>query len=73
MKFQGRFIPTFRYYCSSRILKLAFIFATAVWLLAIVYVFKLASVLAYGSYPLSADDVRNLRWKDTWDLIIHKP
>ncbi|KAG1659708.1 Protein O-mannosyltransferase 1 [Nymphon striatum] len=30
-------------------------------------------VLSYGTTALSAMDVLNLRWKDTWDLIIHKP
>ena len=70
---QESFISVFRYYSSSPYLKLIFILGTILWLLAIAYVFKVASVLAYGSYPLSADEVRNLRWKDTWDLIIHKP
>ena len=62
-----------RYHFPSRVMKLAFVALILSWLFGIIHVFKLTSVLAYGSYPLSADNVRNLRWKDTWDLIIHKP
>merc|ERR1719322_1332940 len=62
-----------RYYFPSRLLNLIFITFTLLWLFGIFYVFQLTSVLSYGSYPLSAKDVRSLRWKDTWDLIIHKP
>jgi len=43
-----------------------------VWMGAVVYVFAKFSVLSYGHKDLSALQVRNLRWKDTWDLIIHK-
>jgi len=42
------------------------------WCLAAVYVFIKFSVLCYAHKPLSSDDVRSLRWKETWDLIIHK-
>ena len=63
----------FSHFYSSRILKFMFILLTTAWLFFMVYVFKLTSVLAYGYYPLSADEVKSLRWKDTWDLIIHKP
>lgn len=46
--------------------------ALLVWLMAVIHVFLELSVLAFGIYPLSADEVKDLRWKDTWDLIIHK-
>jgi len=46
--------------------------ATLVWLTAVVYVFYRFSVLSYAHLPLTAADVRGLRWKDTWDLIVHK-
>lgn len=62
-----------RYHFPSRVMKFAFMVLILSWLFGIIHVFKLTSVLAYGSYPLSAENVRNLRWKDTWDLIIHKP
>ena len=43
------------------------------WLLLAFAVFSRLCVLSYGFIPLTADQVRALRWKDTWDLIIHKP
>jgi len=43
-----------------------------VWVSSVVYIFKTFSVLSYANKPLSAEQVRSLRWKDTWDLIIHK-
>lgn len=42
------------------------------WILFIFYVFKKFSALSYGTSALSAKDVIKLRWKDTWDFIIHK-
>ncbi|KAJ6648764.1 Protein O-mannosyltransferase 1 [Pseudolycoriella hygida] len=42
------------------------------WLVAIFLVFKKFSVLSYGTTKLSVDDVINLRWKNTWDFILHK-
>jgi dolichyl-phosphate-mannose-protein mannosyltransferase len=45
---------------------------TSIWLGSVVYTFYRLSPLAYGVVPLTADEVRDLRWKDTWDLIIHK-
>lgn len=44
----------------------------AAWLLAIVWVFGRFSVLSYGTTELTADNVQALRWKDTWDFILHK-
>merc|ERR1712073_250367 len=42
------------------------------WALSAFYVFQKFSVLSYAHKALTASDVRDLRWKDTWDLIIHK-
>ena len=56
----------------ARPLKLLCTGVTLVWLAAVVYVFQKFSVLSYAHTALSANDVRDLRWKDTWDLIIHK-
>lgn len=36
------------------------------------YVFKKFTVLSYGTTALSTNDVISLRWKDTWDFIVHK-
>merc|ERR1711963_1242810 len=57
---------------SAKVVKLLCTVVTIVWLAAVVYVFHKFSVLSYAHTALSADDVRDLRWKDTWDLIIHK-
>ena len=57
---------------STRPLRLLCTGVTLVWLAAVVYVFQKFSVLSYAHTALTANDVRDLRWKDTWDLIIHK-
>lgn len=44
-----------------------------IWLCAVVYTFRKLSVFSYGTTPLSAEEVINLRWLDTWDFIIHRP
>ncbi|EFN88395.1 protein O-mannosyltransferase 1 [Harpegnathos saltator] len=46
--------------------------STFVWVLFVIYVFKKFIVLSYGTLALSAKDVIRLRWKDTWDFIVHK-
>jgi dolichyl-phosphate-mannose-protein mannosyltransferase len=43
-----------------------------VWFTGVVYVYHKFSVLSYGTTKLSSDDVLNLRWKNTWDFILHK-
>ncbi|KAK9872256.1 hypothetical protein WA026_017057 [Henosepilachna vigintioctopunctata] len=42
------------------------------WLVSIVYVFVKFSVLCYGTTELAVKDIIGLRWKDSWDFIIHK-
>ncbi|XP_049538959.1 protein O-mannosyltransferase 1 [Anopheles darlingi] len=44
-----------------------------VWFAGVLYFFRRYSALSYGMTALSADDVLELRLKDTWDLIVHKP
>lgn len=51
--------------------------AVGAWLISILYVFQRFSVLTYGlrqinGRSITADDLIALRWKDTWDFIIHK-
>ncbi|XP_020282820.1 protein O-mannosyltransferase 1 [Pseudomyrmex gracilis] len=43
-----------------------------IWMLFVCYVFKKFIVLSYGTSALSAKDVIKLRWRDTWDFIVHK-
>merc|ERR1719414_1877216 len=57
---------------AARPLRLLCTSITLVWLAVVVYVFHKFSVLSYAHTALSANDVRDPRWKDTWDLIIHK-
>ncbi|EZA57599.1 hypothetical protein DMN91_002403 [Ooceraea biroi] len=45
---------------------------TIVWVLLVIYVFKKFAVLSYGTSALSAKDIIKLRWRDTWDFIVHK-
>lgn len=47
-------------------------FGIITWLIFVIYVFKKFSVLSYGTTNLSAKEILKLRWKDTWDFIIHK-
>lgn len=49
-----------------------FILCIAAWLAYVVITFKKFSVLNYGNTNLTENDLLNLRWKDTWDFIIHK-
>lgn len=49
-----------------------FIVGLVVWLAYVVITFKKFSVLNYGNIDLSENDLMNLRWKDTWDFILHK-
>ncbi|CAH1732010.1 unnamed protein product [Aphis gossypii] len=44
-----------------------------IWILSVMYVFKKFIVFSYGTTPLTSKEVFKLRWKDTWDFIIHKP
>lgn len=56
----------------ATLVKVVFLSGMFVWCCAAIYVFKMFSVLSYANNELSAEQVRSLRWKDTWDLIIHK-
>merc|ERR1711962_1591489 len=57
---------------SRRISRLLLTVLTVTWLAAVIYVFHRFSVLSYAHTALTASDVRSLRWRDTWDLIIHR-
>lgn len=63
------FIFFFRKY---KVLKMLQFLLTSIWILAVIWIFKKFSVLSYGITPLSAVDVIKLRWKNSWDFIIHK-
>ena len=58
--------------CRHKFLVYTFKFCTVIWVIFIIYIFKKFIVLSYGTTHLSAKEVLKLRWKDTWDFIIHK-
>lgn len=49
-----------------------FVLCIIIWLAYVVRTFKKFSVLNYGTTDLNESDLINLRWKDTWDFILHK-
>lgn len=49
-----------------------FVMVVIGWVTIVCYVFQKFIVLSYGTTPLTTNDVIALRWKDTWDFIIHK-
>lgn len=42
------------------------------WLCSIIFVYIKFTVLCYGTTKLTVDDIISLRWRDTWDFILHK-
>ncbi|KAL7734893.1 hypothetical protein ACLKA6_011167 [Drosophila palustris] len=46
--------------------------AVILWLFAVFFVFVKFLPLSYGSRKMSAKEITNLRWKDTWDFILQK-
>lgn len=53
-------------------LKHAYYATIVLWLAFTVYVFAKFSVFSYGTTALSAQDVLHLKWKPSWDFIIHR-
>lgn len=49
-----------------------FILCITIWLAYVIITFQKFSVLSYGNTDLTETDLLNLRWKDTWDFILHK-
>ncbi|XP_001847722.2 protein O-mannosyltransferase 1 [Culex quinquefasciatus] len=62
-----------RRFVQLRLVSIIFSAILTTWMVGVFYYFSKYSVLSYGTTELSADDVLNLRLKDTWDLIVHKP
>lgn len=55
-----------------KIFNILFIAGSFVWILCTLYVFIKFCPLTYGTVALSASEVASLRWKESWDFIIHK-
>ncbi|XP_052747004.1 protein O-mannosyltransferase 1 [Bicyclus anynana] len=49
-----------------------FVLCIYIWLVYVIITFQKFSVLSYGNTDLAETDLLNLRWKDTWDFILHK-
>lgn len=58
-------------YVSKRAANL-FVVCIAIWLIYVIRTYKKFTVLNYGNTDLTESDLINLRWKDTWDFILHK-
>ena len=49
------------------------ILAILTWMSGILVVFNKFSPLCYGSGPMNASQILELKLRETWDFIIHKP
>ncbi|XP_018024588.1 protein O-mannosyltransferase 1 [Hyalella azteca] len=61
-----------RHVLKQKILSYAFLALVGAWLAAILYVFSVFLPLTYGHVALTANQVDELTWRDSWDLIVHK-
>jgi len=55
-----------------RVLAYLFILSLLVWIGFVFNVFRMFTVLSYGTVELSTSDIVALRWRDTWDFIVHR-
>lgn len=55
-----------------KILTYSFLFVLFLWFACVFYVFKKFLVLSYGMTELTMDDILDLRWKESWDFVVHK-
>ncbi|XP_055530807.1 protein O-mannosyltransferase 1 [Wyeomyia smithii] len=62
-----------RKFVKIQLVSVIFNIILAVWTAGVFYFYSKYSVFSYGTTQLSADEVLQLRLKDTWDLIVHKP
>lgn len=56
----------------NRIGTYIFISTLFVWMAIVCNVFRMFTVLSYGTTELNTSDIIALRWKDTWDFIVHR-
>lgn len=61
-----------KYNVKSSVLVTIYLFLIFTWIMGVFIVFQKFLVLSYGRTSLSITDIINLRWRDTWDFIIHK-
>ncbi|XP_042901346.1 protein O-mannosyl-transferase 1 [Parasteatoda tepidariorum] len=60
-----------KYSFLRKILHYSYLIVVCCWVLFVLYTFKSFVVFCYGTVPLLPEQILNLRWKDTWDFIIH--
>lgn len=56
----------------TKLLAYSFLVLLFIWISVIFNVFRQFSVLSYGTVQLTTNDIVALRWRDTWDFIVHK-
>lgn len=49
-----------------------FVLCVMIWLTYVIITFHKFCALSYGNVDFTESDLLNLRWKDTWDFILHK-
>lgn len=42
------------------------------WLVGVLSIFSKFIPFSYGARKMTLNEVRSLRWKDTWDFVLHK-
>jgi len=50
-----------------------FVIGVLTWMSGVLFMFKKFLPLCYGSGPMNASQINDLKFKETWDFIIHKP
>uniref|UniRef100_A0A2P2I4Q6 Protein O-mannosyltransferase 1 n=1 Tax=Hirondellea gigas TaxID=1518452 RepID=A0A2P2I4Q6_9CRUS len=56
----------------QKILSWLYLCLVGVWLLGVLYVFSVFMPVTYGNVALTAQQVEDLTWRDSWTLIVHK-
>ncbi|XP_061393560.1 protein O-mannosyltransferase 1 [Musca vetustissima] len=60
-----------RFYGSSKWIVNSYRLAVLTWFVAVISVYIRFLPISYGWKPLTIQDILDLRWKDTWDFVIH--
>ncbi|XP_043646887.1 protein O-mannosyltransferase 1 [Drosophila teissieri] len=63
-----------RRFCTGRGIHLVRLYRLMLilWLVGVLSIFSKFIPFSYGATKMSLNEVRNLRWKDTWDFVLHK-
>jgi len=58
---------------ARQVINWMFIIGALAWMSGILYFFKMFVPLCYGLGPMNAAQINELKFKESWDFIIHKP